>query len=181
MSLEIDDDEFPLDGLLSNSSSQNGTWTYFFLDIPHGAAGANLHVQLESEMQLTYEVYSKYGGLASSDSWDYYANSTSSSNGSAILTLDDSSERKINFYILYAREGLWCFGLKHPPATHHKQLTTMSISIVGCPKHCSSHGRCHYTMDESGLSFYRLLLLWEHDLYSSSFFYLFITPLYCPI
>ncbi|XP_020261416.1 uncharacterized protein LOC109837535 isoform X2 [Asparagus officinalis] len=152
--VEIDHDDFPLDGLLTNSSSQDSAWTYFFLDISQGAAGANMHVQLVSEAKLTYEVYSKHSGLASSDYWDYYVNSRSSINGSTILALNDSSERKINFYILYPKEGLWSFAVKHPPLTHHKQQTTMSINIVGCPKHCSSHGQCHYAVDESGGTFY---------------------------
>lgn len=149
------DDNFPLEDLLSNFSLGNDSWTYLFLDIPRGAAGTNMRLQLASEKKLAYEIYAKYGGLASIDSWDYYVNSTSSSNGLKMLALNDSSEGKINFYILYAREGLWSFGLRHPSFVDYKQRTTMLISLEGCPKRCSSHGQCHYAVDESGLTFYR--------------------------
>nr|XP_029123003.1 uncharacterized protein LOC105053587 isoform X2 [Elaeis guineensis] len=146
--------DFPLEHLLSNSSVEQSGWTYFFLDIPNGAAGANMHVQLTSDSKINYEIYSRFGGLPSIDSWDYYVNSTTSSNGSMFLALNDSSGKKIEFYILYAREGTWCFGLKHPLDNHFKYQTTMSISLDGCPNHCNHNGACHSSIDESGLTIY---------------------------
>lgn len=147
------DNDFPIDNLLSNSSSHNDTWTYFLFVIPRGAAGTNMHVQLTTDSKLSHEIYAKYSGIPSMDSWDYHANCTSSSNGSTIMALFDSRERKINFYILYAKEGIWCLGLKHSSPDQHKRLT-MSINLEGCPKKCSSNGQCHYSTDESGSSFF---------------------------
>ncbi|XP_038982658.1 uncharacterized protein LOC120110856 isoform X1 [Phoenix dactylifera] len=146
--------DFSLEHLLSNSSVEQSGWTYFFLDIPHGAAGANMHVQLTSDSKINYEIYSRFGGLPSIDSWDYYANSTASSNGSAFLALNDLSGKRIEFYIVYAREGTWCVGLKHPLDNHFKHQTTMSISLDGCPSHCNYNGACHSSIDQSGLTFY---------------------------
>ncbi|KAG2548750.1 hypothetical protein PVAP13_9KG217500 [Panicum virgatum] len=78
----LEDSHFYLEQFLSNSSHEQFAWTYFFLDVAQGSAGALIHVQLKSDKELNYELYSKYGGLPSNDIWDYYASRTSSSNGS---------------------------------------------------------------------------------------------------
>lgn len=150
----IEHADFPLEPLLSNSSVDNVTWTYFFLDVPRGAAGANMHIQLVSDTKVDYEMYLKYGGIASIDAWDYYLNSTGSNNGSMFMVFTDSSQETIDLYILYAREGTWCFGLKHQEDALYKHKTGMSIALEGCPRHCSSNGECHYPVDRSGLTFY---------------------------
>ncbi|CAL9154034.1 unnamed protein product [Musa hybrid cultivar] len=145
---------FSLDNLLSNSSVEQTAWTYFFFDIPTGAAGANMHVRLSSDTKLNYGVYTKFSGLLSMDNWDYFANSTSRSNDSMFLASDDSSGKNIDFYVLSAREGTWCIGLEHPLNANNKYQTTMSIWLEGCPNHCSHHGACRNSIDESGLTFY---------------------------
>ncbi|KAF8379550.1 hypothetical protein HHK36_028990 [Tetracentron sinense] len=151
---------FPLEPLLSNSSSGNKldvVWTYFLLDIPHGAAGGNIHIQLISDAEMTFEIYARFGGLPSLDTWDYYyANRTSTSNGSMFFKLYDSSEGRVNFYVLYAREGTWGLGLRHSVSSgnHSKHQTTMSISIERCPKRCSDQGTCQSAVDASGLTLY---------------------------
>ncbi|KAK8935764.1 hypothetical protein KSP39_PZI013286 [Platanthera zijinensis] len=149
----LEDTNFQLDHLLSNSSVDNVTWTYFFLDVPHGAAGSNLHVQLVSEKNAFYEIYSRYGGAASIDNWDFYVNSTSNINGSMILASCDLSKGRINFYILSVREGIWSFGVRRVNDVS-EQESYMSISLEGCAKDCSSKGKCHYSVDESGLAFF---------------------------
>ncbi|XP_065029750.1 uncharacterized protein LOC135652595 isoform X4 [Musa acuminata AAA Group] len=145
---------FSLDNLLSNSSVEQTAWTYFFFDIPTGAAGANMHVRLSSDTKLNYGVYTKFSGLLTMDNWDYFANSTSRSNDSMFLASDDSSGKNIDFYVLSAREGTWCIGLEHPLNANNKYQTTMSIWLEGCPNHCSHHGACRNSIDESGLTFY---------------------------
>ncbi|KAG0457476.1 hypothetical protein HPP92_022633 [Vanilla planifolia] len=149
----LEEANFRLDYRLSNSSADNVAWTSFFFDVPHGAAGSNLHVQLTSDKVVNYEIYSRYGGMASIDTWDFYVNSKNNSNGSMILTSNDISKGRLEFYLLYVREGLWNLVLKHASDIGEHQ-STMSISLVGCPKHCSSNGQCHYSIDESGLTFY---------------------------
>ncbi|KAL6569545.1 hypothetical protein OROMI_014059 [Orobanche minor] len=123
--------KFPLEPLLSNISAgenaNNDAWTFFLLDIPYSATGTNIHVLLTSETKISYELYARYGGLPSLTHWDYfYANSTSSSNGSVFFRLYDSSEEKINFYILYARGGTWSFGLRQPNHSDTSGLTLYS-------------------------------------------------------
>ncbi|KAH7848721.1 hypothetical protein Vadar_006706 [Vaccinium darrowii] len=151
---------FPLEPLLSNSSYEgtlNVTWTYFLLDIPDGAAGGNLHIRLNSDAKINYEIYARYGGLPSLDSWDYfYANTTSSSNGSVLFKLYDSDDKMVSFYILYVRGGTYGFGLRQLNMNDSapKNQTTMSISLERCPKRCSSHGTCQSVLDASGLTLY---------------------------
>ncbi|KAK7295107.1 hypothetical protein RJT34_18011 [Clitoria ternatea] len=155
-----DSANFPLEPLLRNSSyigEPDNIWTYFLLDIPRGAAGGNIHIQLSSDLKISYEVYARFGGLPSLDSWDYYyANKTKKSDPSMFFTLYDSTDNKVNFYIMYAREGTWGFGLRHlnTSGDSGKGLTVMSISLERCPKRCSSHGDCKFAFDASGLTSY---------------------------
>ncbi|KAG9132534.1 hypothetical protein Leryth_008451 [Lithospermum erythrorhizon] len=150
---------FPLEPLLSNGASgisDDISWTYFLVDIPSGAAGGNIHVHLSSDAKLNYEIYAKFGGLPTLNSWDYfYANRTSSSSGSMFFKLYDSSEKTLSFYILYVRGGIWSFGLRHSnPSSNTSTSTTMSISLERCPEKCSSHGSCQSDVDASGLTLY---------------------------
>ncbi|XP_044501364.1 uncharacterized protein LOC123222581 isoform X2 [Mangifera indica] len=151
-----DSADFPLEPLLSNSSyggESDDIWTYFLMDVPVGAAGGNIHIQLTSDTKMKYEIYAKFGGLPSLQSWDYYyANRTNSSIGCMFFKLYNSSEEKVDFYILYAREGTWGFGIRHVNTSSSK--TTMSISFERCPRRCSSHGQCTYDFDASGLTSY---------------------------
>uniref|UniRef100_A0A0E0QZR5 EGF-like domain-containing protein n=1 Tax=Oryza rufipogon TaxID=4529 RepID=A0A0E0QZR5_ORYRU len=144
---------FSLEQFLSNSSFEPFAWTYFFLDIPEGSAGALIHVQIKSDKELNYELYSRYGGLPSNESWDYYASRTSSSNGSVYFSLQNSTNSDMDLSIFYAKEGTWCFGVKHPSDKSNSQ-TYMSISLQGCHKNCNQKGACHSSIDESGLTFY---------------------------
>jgi hypothetical protein len=149
---------------LSNSSyngEPGNIWTYLLLDIPRGAAGGNIHVQLSSDVKINYEVYARFGGLPSLISWDYYyANKTRKSDQSMFFMLYDSNDKNVDFYIIYAREGTWSFGLRHVNTSSDslKQKTTMSLSLEGCPKQCSSHGSCKYSFDSTGLTSYRFML-----------------------
>lgn len=144
---------FSLEQFLSNSSYEQIAWTYFFLDVPQGSAGALIHIQLKSDKELNYELYSKYGGLPSNDSWDYYASRTSSSNGSVFFSLQNSTNSDMDLSIFYAKEGTWCFGVKHPSDTSNSQ-TYMSVALQGCHRNCNQKGVCHSSVDESGLTFY---------------------------
>ncbi|GAA0145274.1 cell adhesion molecule [Lithospermum erythrorhizon] len=154
-----DSANFPLEPLLSNGTSgisNDTSWTFFLVDIP-SAAGGNIHIHLSSDDKLNFEIYAKYGGLPTLNSWDYfYANRTSSSMGSMFFKLYDSNEKSLSFYILYARGGIWSFGLRHtnPSSNTSVSQTTMSISLERCPKKCSSHGSCQSAVDASGLTLY---------------------------
>ncbi|KAI9109979.1 hypothetical protein K1719_019020 [Acacia pycnantha] len=163
----LDSANFPLQPLLSNSSrigEPDSTWTYFLLDIPSGAAGGNIHIRLSSDSKISYEVYARFGGLPSLDNWDYYyANKTRRSDPSMFfIVLYESSDDKIDFYIIYAREGTWGFGLRHlnTSIVSSKGQTDMSLSLERCPRRCSSHGSCKFSFDASGLTSYRFKQLW---------------------
>ncbi|KAL6842424.1 hypothetical protein ACP4OV_027851 [Aristida adscensionis] len=149
----LEDSHFSLEQFLSNSSYEQFAWTYFFLDVPQGSAGALLHVQLKSDNELNYELYTKYGSLPSNESWDYYASRTSSSNGSVFFSLQNSTKSDMGLSIFYAKEGTWCFGVKHPSYTANSE-TYMSVSLLGCHRNCNQKGLCHSSVDESGLTFY---------------------------
>ncbi|KAL4341311.1 hypothetical protein GQ457_08G022740 [Hibiscus cannabinus] len=150
--------DFLLEPILSSYSfGGEDTWTYFILNIPRGAAGGNLHVQLTSDRKSNYAVYIRNGGLPSLVNWDfYYVNKSSSSRGSMFFALYSSSEEKVDFYILYIKEGLWNIALRNLNSiggTSNGQ-TTMSISLERCPKRCSYHGDCISALDASGLTSY---------------------------
>ncbi|EXC35101.1 hypothetical protein L484_021463 [Morus notabilis] len=151
---------FPLEPILTNTSygeEPDKAWTYFVLDIPRGAAGGNIHIQLTSDTKITSEIYARFGGYPTLDSWNYYyANKTRNSDGSMFFKLYNSSEEKLDFYILSIREGTWGFGLRRRNDTNvaSRDQTTMSISLERCPKRCSSHGECKFALDASGLALY---------------------------
>ncbi|XP_010523764.1 PREDICTED: uncharacterized protein LOC104802040 [Tarenaya hassleriana] len=155
---------FQLEPISSNFSSSpgldNGTWTYFLMNIPQGAAGGHIHVKLTSNSKIHHQVYVRYGGLPSLDDWDYYyVNRTScSARSSMFFSLYNSSRDKVDFYILNAREGTWVFGLRQLNGTSSSAArgssTLVSLSLERCPKRCSSHGTCRYAFDASGLTSY---------------------------
>ncbi|KAL3829685.1 hypothetical protein ACJIZ3_018487 [Penstemon smallii] len=148
---------FPLEPLLSNVSSRNNddSWVFFLMEIPLSATGGNIHVHLSSDSKINYEIYARYGGLPSLNSWDYYyANSTNNSNGSMFFKLYDSSEDSISFYLLYVQGGTWCFGLRKLNGSISTTQTAVSLSLERCPRKCSSHGTCQSALDTSGLTLY---------------------------
>lgn len=50
-------------------------------------------------------------------------------------------------YLDFAVSWILSFGLKHPPIDYDICWSTMSISLEGCPRHCSSHGWCQYSVE----------------------------------
>ncbi|XP_059658383.1 uncharacterized protein LOC132304660 [Cornus florida] len=156
--------KFTLEPLLSNFSygdKSDVAWTYFFLDNPPGAAGKTIHIQLVSDTKISYEIYARFGGLPSLYNWDYYYSSkTSNSNNGSMFKLYDSNERRVDFYILYAREGTWNFGLRHPIhiGAPLNPRTTMHISIENCPNRCSGHGTCQSQNGTTGFFLYSYCL-----------------------
>lgn len=179
-----DSANFPLESLLTNYSyggGSDGPWIYFILDIPRGAAGGNLHFRLTSDVKVRYEIYARFGGWPSLDSWDYYyANKTRNSEGSMFFKLYNSSEEKIDFYILYIKEGTWTFALRYLNATGiaSSDQTSMSVSLERCPKRCSSHGECKLALDASGLTSYRYFI----QPYPFFYFYFFsLFNIYLPV
>lgn len=155
-----DSTTFPLINLLSNYTDNQESYTFFFLDIPAGAAGSIIRIQIRSIGQDNFELYSKFGGLPSNDTWDYYATSKNNSGNPVLLSSNGTTGAGTGgiseMYMLYAREGTWCIALRHPSVKVIKSRPLMSVSLVGCYKGCNGNGTCKYSVDESGLTFYRL-------------------------
>ncbi|KAF3328241.1 transmembrane protein [Carex littledalei] len=153
-----DSTTFPLVNLLSNYTDNQESYTFFFLDIPAGAAGSIIRIQIRSIGQDNFELYSKFGGLPSNDTWDYYATSKNNSGNPVLLSSNGTTVAgtggSLEMYMLYAREGTWCIALRHPSVKVIKSRPLMSVSLVGCYKGCNGNGTCKYSVDESGLTFY---------------------------
>ncbi|XP_013634190.1 PREDICTED: uncharacterized protein LOC106339871 [Brassica oleracea var. oleracea] len=145
--------DFPL-------KSDTSSWTYFLMNIPQGGDGGHIHFKLTSDFTTQYEVYLRFGGLPTVDDHDYYYVNQTSASRSTFFSLYNSSQEKIDFYILYAREGTWSLGLRKlsdstPATTASKGPSTLvSLSLERCPRGCSSHGNCRYAFDASGLTSY---------------------------
>lgn len=154
---------FILESLQVNTSAKetDPSWTYFLMNIPKGGAGKNIQVKVMSEKNINYEVYARYGGLPSLENWDYfYSNSTNNSNGVPFFKVYNSSQELVRFYIWYAREGTWAFGLRNLTQTINSSpsMTQMSITLDRCPNRCSYSGSCSTALDSSGLTLYRYKL-----------------------
>lgn len=152
---------FTLEPLLSKSSSGEKSgyaWTYFYMwAYP---TGTNIHIQLTSEKELDHEIYVRYNGLPTSEVWDFrYANRKLYGEKNSLFKLYDSTRKKVNLFLLYAEEGLWLIGLKHPlpEKTNSNNQTTMSVHINSCPNRCSDHGTCYKTQELSGLTSFWLV------------------------
>ncbi|KAK8612003.1 hypothetical protein V6N13_132036 [Hibiscus sabdariffa] len=151
-SLELQELECPLGKAGPNCLSER-----YMLQILIRRTGGNLHVRLMSDRKINYEVYVRNGGLPSLVNWDfYYVNKSSSSHGSMFFVLYSSSEEKVDFYIMYIKEGIWNIALRNINSTGGTSngQTTMSISLERCPKRCSYHGDCRSALDASGLTSY---------------------------
>ena len=180
---------FHLESLMNYSMDNpgsEGSWIYLNLEIPRGASGSNLHVQLKSDSKIYYEIYAKFGGLPSDDSWDYYSNSRSSENGSMVI-ITGNNEDTIDFYLIYAREGSWVIGIRANSGERKQNLrTTMTIELKPCPGSCSSHGSCRSYEDETGLSLYRskfnpnLILFCNPSILSQGYGNYLIAPFLAP-
>ncbi|KAL9252296.1 hypothetical protein AKJ16_DCAP02600 [Drosera capensis] len=149
--------KFPLGPLLSSvslGSKSNTSWTYFAVDVPRGAAGGNMHIQLASDRAISSEIYARVDGLPSVGISDYfYANKMNNSKDSPFFTLYKSQDELVDFYLLFVREGIWSFGIRNtsPVAdTSQDESTSLSISLERCPNKCSApHGSCLNFVDET--------------------------------
>ncbi|CAF1807226.1 hypothetical protein Bca4012_028917 [Brassica carinata] len=154
--------DFPLEPILSNVSSlplDTSTWTYFLMNIPQGGAGGHIHFRLASDSAKRYEVYLRFGGLPTVEDRDYYYANQTSASRSMFFSLYNSSREKVDFYVLYAREGTWSLGLRQLSEStadrgYKGPPTLVSLSLERCPRRCSSHGNCRYAFDASGLTSY---------------------------
>lgn len=154
-------ESFHLEQYFSNSSILNASqdpWTFFLVEVPFGAAGGVISVDLTSHAAISFDIYARFGSFPTLNDWDYHTNVSDSMESSIFTTVNDrSKQRKMHLNIIYPWEGIWCLGLRLSGVFNLKQdshQVTMSILLQGCPMHCSKHGTCRYKYEESGLTLF---------------------------
>ena len=154
---------FPLEPLLSKSfhGEKSGyAWTYFIVDTRTHVEGLNAHIQLVSNTKLNYEIYVRYGGIPTIDMWDIsYSNQIAKAKNSSVVKLYDSSKKRVNMYILYAKDEYWIIGIRHSVSvgSTSRLNTTMTVALKWCPERCSDRGIYKARQDASGSISYQLV------------------------
>lgn len=154
-------ESFLLDQYFSNSSILNAsqdTWTFFLFEVPFGAAGGVISVELISHAAISFDIYARFGSLPTLHNWDYHTNVSDGVESSIFRTVNSRSRQtKMHLNIIYPSEGVWFLGLRLSGGFNLKQdshQVTMSILLQGCPMHCSKHGTCRHAYEESGLTLF---------------------------
>jgi hypothetical protein len=92
--------------LLSNmthvGSDTSGNWTYFFVEVPRGASGAVLSVQLRHVVQGTMSVYARLEGFATPENWDVN-----------VTNVGQKKNNELSLDLVYPAEGTWCIGVHY--------------------------------------------------------------------
>ncbi|GLJ42213.1 hypothetical protein SUGI_0873920 [Cryptomeria japonica] len=152
-------DSFPIETFFNNSSTVEAgqdVWTFLLFEVPHGAAGGVMSIELRSNSIISFDIYARFGSLPTLHVWDYHANVTHSAESSINTTSKDANKQtKMHLIIIYPHEGIWCLGLRRSSGHNlnvDNQQVTMSVSLQGCPNHCSKHGTCQHKYEESGLT-----------------------------
>eukprot|EP01018_Ginkgo_biloba_P034304 Gb_37969 [translate_table: standard] len=154
-------EQFPLEPFFSTSSipeANQDLWTFFVLEVPHGAAGGVVSVDLKSSVAISFEIYARFGSLPTLHNWDYYTNVSDAAESSMFMTLKKrKGQTNIHLNIIYPMEGIWCLGVRRFAGLSlnlDDHEVTMHVSLQGCPTHCSKHGTCHHAFEESGLTIF---------------------------
>jgi len=154
-------ESFQLEQYFNNSSILNASqdpWTFFLFEVPFGAAGGVISVELRSHAAISFDIYARFGSLPTLHDWDYHTNVSDSVKSSIFTTVNGKNKQtKMHLNIIYPWEGVWCLGLRLPGGFNliqDSQQVTMSILLQGCPMHCSKHGTCHHAYEESGLTLF---------------------------
>lgn len=155
-------DSFPIETFFNNSSTfeaSQDVWTFLLFEVPHGAAGGVIAIELRSYSMISFDIYARFGSLPTRHVWDYHANVTDYAESSVNTTSKNANKRtKMQLIIIYPHEGIWCLGLRRSSGHNlnvDNQKVTMSVSLQGCPNHCSKHGTCQHKYEESGLTSFR--------------------------
>ncbi|KAH9324591.1 hypothetical protein KI387_004769, partial [Taxus chinensis] len=157
---------FPTEPFFSNSATVEASqdeWTFFLFEVPHGAAGGVISIELRSYPAMSFDIYARFGSLPTLQVWDYHTNISDAVERLIFTAMKDANKwTKIHLNIIYPHEGIWCLGLRRSSGHNLKpdsRQATVSVSLQGCPNHCSKHGTCQHEYEESGLTSFRFFMV----------------------
>ena len=79
------------------------SWTYLYVTVPRGAAGAVLSVDLRHVAQSAVAaIYARFEGVPTQQMWDSKASQPTAESNTNTLSLN----------LLYPAEGVWCIGVR---------------------------------------------------------------------
>ena len=93
---------FVLSNVTHVGNDTSGNWTYFFIEVPRGASGGVLSVQLRHVAQATMSIYARLEGFATSENWDVI-----------LMNVGGEKNSGSSLNLVYPAEGLWCIGVHY--------------------------------------------------------------------
>ncbi|KAG0588436.1 hypothetical protein KC19_2G242600 [Ceratodon purpureus] len=93
---------FSLSNMTHIGNETSGNWTYFFVEVPRGASGAVLSVQLRHVIKATMSVYARLEGFATPEHWDI-----------SVVNVGEKKNQQVSLDLVYPAEGTWCIGVHH--------------------------------------------------------------------
>ncbi|KAL2622676.1 hypothetical protein R1flu_002881 [Riccia fluitans] len=144
--------------LLPFNSSSIEVWNYFTLEVPRGAGGGVLSLDVWTAARINSELYARFESCPANNSWDYRASESDTLEGLSgnISTENINEESELYLDIVYPKEGMWCIGLRSIRAASipfRDPYAEMRIILHGCPNMCSGHGECRPSRDAGRLHF----------------------------
>eukprot|EP01018_Ginkgo_biloba_P035925 Gb_27772 [translate_table: standard] len=120
------------------------------IEVPHSAAAGVVSVDLKSYVEISFEIYARFGSLPNLHNWDYYTNVYRAAKRSIFMTKKKGKEEtNMHLNIIYPMEGIWCLGVRHfvgLSLNMDDYEVTTHVSLLGCSK----QGTCHQAFEESG-------------------------------
>ena len=123
---------FPMSSSPAGNSS-SGSWAYYVVEVPRGAAGAVLSLKLRHATSVTAELYARLEGFPTLHHWDVRAKNLKveinpgagrSSHLETQKQLAHSGKStEVSLHMVYPVEGVWCVGI------HYLSSAVSSLSI----------------------------------------------------
>lgn len=140
---------FLLSEMTQVGNDSSGNWTYLFIEVPRGASGAVLSIQLRYVVDATMIVYARLEGFATPENWDVNvmnvgekgtrSNHRSPSNLIVKRKPPKAKQKRSNRLSLdltYPAEGMWCIGVHY--VKHVASANKTTGSLEGMPQLASS-------------------------------------------
>lgn len=124
---------FPISSSPAGNSS-SGSWAYYVVEVPRGAAGAVLSLELRHPASVTADLYARIEGFPTRDHWDVRAKhlkveiNPGAGRSSQLETgqkqlVNSGKSSKLSLHMVYPVEGIWCVGI------HYLSSVVSSLSI----------------------------------------------------